>query len=339
VTDVAFFIEVNGLSELEDQEKWEEARALLYGLWDADRENLDLFLRLFSECWYVLYKWGCIMDKDPSESPSYRAFRDNLIECAAYGLTHFNKDTRFLWMAGYMIVMYPFVFYDVKNDKPKSSTLFLEWESKGQDMLDLSYKQNPNDLMAKFARLHYCSRPISAEISAADEAKEYRGVNRNFGDYFTGSTAVERYFKKQWTGQLNTVSNYVQFHEILAEYPSIKILDHSAAQDILDRVTSKYHVDNLHYFWSKNDAPIVKRTKIRDLPAYYGKTLPTQLSGNTYLIIDCCDDRFIVCHGHLNSLIEMLKVYDYEMIEIYLLNNALHIRFCVNHVSEVFEFE
>jgi hypothetical protein len=141
---------------------------------------------------------------------------------------------------------------------------------------------------------------------------------------------------------LDTASNYVQFTEILADYPSIKILDDSATQDVLDRVISKYHVNNLHYFWSKANAPIINCTRMRlcDLPAYYEKTLPTLFSGNTYLTIDLCnDDRFIVCQGHLNSFIELLKINYFELTETYLLNDVLHIRFCVNHVCEVFEFD
>lgn len=40
---MVIFIEVKGLSELESAEKWEEARAMLYELWNADRGNVDLF--------------------------------------------------------------------------------------------------------------------------------------------------------------------------------------------------------------------------------------------------------------------------------------------------------
>ena len=55
--DVVVFVEVKGLLELERAEKWEEARALLYKQWNADRGNVDLFLRVFLECWYVLCEW------------------------------------------------------------------------------------------------------------------------------------------------------------------------------------------------------------------------------------------------------------------------------------------
>jgi hypothetical protein len=189
VIGVAFFTAINGLSELEDREKWEEARFMLYELWNADRENLDLLLRLLSECWYVLCEWGCsimISDEDPAENPIFRIFKDTLIECTTYGLTHFSNDPRFLWMAGYMISMFPYLFYD-----GDTGDLYTEWESKGKEMLALLYKQNPNDLMAKIAHLG------SYLISDAD--KEYRKAKRKLtpllGNYFTDSTVIEQYFK------------------------------------------------------------------------------------------------------------------------------------------------
>ena len=141
---------------------------------------------------------------------------------------------------------------------------------------------------------------------------------------------------------MGMTSNEAQFTEILASYPSIKILDDSTAQDILDRVMLEYRVNTLHYFWSKPKASIANCTKIRpkDLPAYYEDTLPALLSGDTYLIIDLCDDdKFIVCQSRLDDLMKLLKENYFELDEIYILNDAFHIRLCVNHVCEVFEFD
>ncbi len=211
---MTFFIAVNGLSELENDEKWEEARTLLYELWNADRDNIDLFLRLFSECWYVVCEWGCIIIKsseypykDPAKDPSYQTFRDTLIECATYGLTHFSRNPRFLWMAGYMISMFPDLFFDIHNDDPRFSDLYRQWESKGKEMLALVSKQNPNDLMARV--MHLGSRPISD----AQEKKEYREAKRKLtpllGEYFTESTEIERYFKEGLTDPITGGRNAI----------------------------------------------------------------------------------------------------------------------------------
>jgi hypothetical protein len=141
--------------------------------------------------------------------------------------------------------------------------------------------------------------------------------------------------------KMGMTSNEAQFTEMLTSYPSIKMLDDSTAREILDRVMLEYRINTLHYCWSKAKAPIVNCTKIRpkDLPAYYGKTLPALFSDNTYLIIDLCDDdKFIVCQSHLDNLMELLKENYFELIEIYILTDTFHIRLCVNHVCEVFKF-
>lgn len=48
---------IEGLEELEKEEKWEEARVMLYDLWSTDKENIDFFLRLSSECWFLVAEW------------------------------------------------------------------------------------------------------------------------------------------------------------------------------------------------------------------------------------------------------------------------------------------
>ena len=191
-----FFIAVDGLAELENREKWEEARALLYRLWNADRENIDLFFRVFTECWYVLSDWGCMIGTKPDEDPSFLIFVDTLIECTAYGLIHFNKDTRFLWIAGYMISMFPYLFYKPDNDGPDSGELYLKWETKGTEMSILAYKQNPDDLIARI--MYLGSIPIS--IMTENEKKESNEILRKLtpvlDEYFTDNTAIERHFKR-----------------------------------------------------------------------------------------------------------------------------------------------
>ena len=92
----------------------------MYNLWDQDRENIELFLRLFSECWYLLCEWEV---EEGTKGLSWDAFRDTLIECTTYGLEHFNQDIRFLWIGGYMISMFPYLlaFITLWNDRTNSN--------------------------------------------------------------------------------------------------------------------------------------------------------------------------------------------------------------------------
>ena len=57
LSDMRVFPIIEGLEELEKKEKWEEARVILYDLWSADKENLDFFMRLSSECWFLVAEW------------------------------------------------------------------------------------------------------------------------------------------------------------------------------------------------------------------------------------------------------------------------------------------
>ena len=57
LNDIRVFPVIEGLEELEKEEKWEEARVILYDLWSADKENLDFFMRLSSECWFLVAEW------------------------------------------------------------------------------------------------------------------------------------------------------------------------------------------------------------------------------------------------------------------------------------------
>ena len=191
MSGVAVFLEVKGLSELESAEKWEEARAMLYKLWNADRENIDLFLRLFSECWYVLCEWNAVVD---AEGLSWETFQDTLVECTMYGLDHFGGDTRFLWMGGYMIGLFPYLFYRGEGlDQKDWDALYLKWESKGNEMSEKAARQEPNNLLARFNFVG------SYQFVTANGNDEYLEAKKRLvpllDKYFPGNTAIEEYFK------------------------------------------------------------------------------------------------------------------------------------------------
>ena len=188
---VVVFVEVKGLLELERAEKWEEARALLYELWNADRENVDLFLRVFSECWYVLCEWDAVVD---AKGLSWDIFQDTLIECTTYGLAHFGGDSRFLWVGGYMIKTFPYLFYRGEGpDKENIAALNSKWESKGTEMSDKAARQEPNNLMAKLYSVG------SYQFTVANGKDEYLEIKKRLvpllGKYFPGDTAIEEYFR------------------------------------------------------------------------------------------------------------------------------------------------
>lgn len=174
------FIEVYGLLELEQAGKWEEAKDILYDLWRNDKYNIDKLCRLISECWYVLSLWEIVTKKDES---SFHSFKLPLLEATRFGLVHFNSHPQFLWMVGYMISLFPYLFYEEDQD-----SLYEDWERTGKKMLRYSTQIMPEDSIAKVLYL-------GTERESAQYISEKNKLFPQLNDFFPGYTAIEEYFK------------------------------------------------------------------------------------------------------------------------------------------------
>ncbi|MEA4831881.1 MAG: hypothetical protein VB118_04590 [Oscillospiraceae bacterium] len=174
------FLEVKGLLELEQAEKWGEAGELLYDLWYNDKSNATKLCRILSECWYELTEWDCCIQ---NKNLSFDSFKETLINITQYGLTHFNTNGNFLWMTGYMISLFPYLFYNGEADG-----LYSEWEERGKDMLLLATQIEPENLISRMLYL-----------GAQGDSDKYSTVKTKLApylkDFFPGSTAIEDYFK------------------------------------------------------------------------------------------------------------------------------------------------
>jgi hypothetical protein len=177
---MSYFIDVEGLIGLEKQEKWEEARTLLYNLWESDKLNSDKLIRLLSECWYVLSLWDCCID---TENLSYQTFKDTLVKCVEYGLLKFNDNPRFLCMAGYMSSILPYLFYEGNTE-----SLYVEWEQKGKEMLNLSTVLNGDDLISNMLSL-------GAKSATSEYFESVNKLLPMLNNIFPNETAIELYFR------------------------------------------------------------------------------------------------------------------------------------------------
>lgn len=176
---MAYFQNIEGLHSLEEQEKWEDIRCLLYSRWKDNQSCCDRLIRLFSECWYVLALWDC---KINTEGLSYQRFQRTLLECAEYGMEKHMACTKFLCIAGYMIHTLPHLFCTDDSDAAYDS-----WEKAGREMLDRAAISNPNDPAAKILNLG-----LSADSAAYRAAK--RELSAEIFSLFSGNTVVELYF-------------------------------------------------------------------------------------------------------------------------------------------------
>lgn len=177
---MGYLIDIDGLTELELAGKWEDARRLLLNTWEADSDNVGKLCRVLSECWYVMSEWDCSIDTDGLDLGD---FKRTLIRVTNYGLARFSLDWRFLWMAGYMISLFPYFFHEGNSDD-----LFLEWEEKGREMISRSADICPDDMVIK-----------TVYLGLGEASEEYTGTKEQarliLSDAFPGDTAIEEYFR------------------------------------------------------------------------------------------------------------------------------------------------
>lgn len=175
------FIEVHGLLELEQAGKWDDAKKLLYNLWHSDKKNVDKLCRLLSECWYVLSEWECCVKNGEA---SFQEFKGSLLEATLFGLTYFKCHPKFLWVAGYMIHLFPYLFCENDQDD-----FYVKWEQRGRNMLLHSTQIMPENLIARV--LYLGTQKESAQYIA-----EKKQLSSQVNDFFSGQTAIEKYFKE-----------------------------------------------------------------------------------------------------------------------------------------------
>ena len=173
------FVHIKELAELERDEKWDEVRELLYETWAKDKLNYETFIRLFSECWYLLAEWDCWVN---AGDLSFRAFKNTLIECTEFGMSNFMDNPRFLCLAGYMISMFPCLFFEHGSEKQ-----YIDLEQKGVDMLCKAQELDPNDKMAKIFNLGQTQ-------GESKYKKALKSIASELATLFPGDTELERYF-------------------------------------------------------------------------------------------------------------------------------------------------
>lgn len=174
-----YFQNVEGLSDLEKQERWEDVRLLLYRNWGHDKTCANSLIRLLAECWYILSLWDCCID---TEHLSFQAFQNTLLETVTYGMEHFSNCQKFLCMAGYMIDTLPYLFCT-----EHSNISYSDWENAGIHMLQKAKNCTAHDVVADIL-----NQGLSSDQVAFCKAKE--ALSSELDNLFPRETAVETYF-------------------------------------------------------------------------------------------------------------------------------------------------
>jgi len=141
-------------------------------------------------------------------------------------------------------------------------------------------------------------------------------------------------------------SCYNRCLKILFNYPDIMILSKIESDTLMGKIIQKYQsigINDIHYLWSYSDKIPMTRVRMNpdELLSFYNENLLGKLSATSviYLIIDCCDGRFIVCSSTSKNYFDLMKDSYFDLDEIYFADETKKLLLCINHVFEVIQFE
>ncbi len=179
-----FFIEVDDLADIENNNRWKDAVGLLYDNWKADEGNADKLIRSLAECWYLLSE-GEFLDVDYEEQFE-AVIKSRLLETYEYAVNKFPENDKVLAVIGYMMSLYPNHFY--RDDMPVEA--YSKFETMGKEMLKYAAEINKED---KLIQVLYLGANNGSK-SSLKIAKE--NLSKVIDTYFSDKTEIERYFKE-----------------------------------------------------------------------------------------------------------------------------------------------
>lgn len=160
----------------EREENWKGACEYLFNLWKNEKNNVDLLWKTIAEYWLVLVNY----------ENRHSDLKGTLILLTNYGLKHFYYEPQFLSLVGYMITLFPYLFYESSIAEDN------KWEEIGKKMLLRACQLEPNNLL--FRVLYLGSKSYKEACSKGyNAAKKQLQIQLN--TYFPNQTAVGIYFK------------------------------------------------------------------------------------------------------------------------------------------------
>lgn len=178
---MSFFLKIESLNEIEHQHKWELAVETLFNLWHEDMGNVSKLCRLIAECWIILSTSG---REFVLSTESFKSIKEKLIDCTNYGLSNFRKESSFIWLCGYMMTLFPYLFYDDSTDDLYSSV-----ERMGCELLCRAKTLEPENYLYKVSYLGIGEYNDEYVIT---KQKLQKVLNEIFPD----NTMIEEYFRE-----------------------------------------------------------------------------------------------------------------------------------------------
>ncbi|MGI2326785.1 hypothetical protein [Planococcus sp. YIM B11945] len=165
------------VDELEAAGKYKAALDIMTAMWKEEPLNLKVFLRLGFLSWYVIAEWGVLGDTNLEEA-HFEELERLLKELTAFGFTEFNEEAEFLWLFGYMISLFPYLF-DTE-------------EELGNRMINAAHNLKPEDPVIHLIYL----KSFTWEIATPEQFNVQKAAGRVLAAAFEGNGEIQRYFKE-----------------------------------------------------------------------------------------------------------------------------------------------
>lgn len=167
------------VDELEDSEHWDKAFKITLNEWRCKPDDLKILIRLAFLCWHLLDYWLLFNPENLGEERVQKV----LDEVTEYGFKLFNDEFDFLWIFGYMLKLFPYMFGE-----------YFEMEQKGIDMIRQAHKINVEDSIVKMlylASIKERNTEIEAEFKQASLLTDAILSHR-----FKGNGVLASYFRR-----------------------------------------------------------------------------------------------------------------------------------------------
>lgn len=175
---MSYFLNIDIINELEQNQQYDNLINYLYLEWRKDQQNVDITLRLSSECWFLLTEAGISID---AQAINYNVTKKILVEVFEYaksiGLLTNVKNS---WFFGYALSLFPFHFF-LGNSNEK----FINYQKEGQTICYNLLQEKDTDDIIKYLCCG-CLNDINMNALKVD----------NINQAFSGKTLIEEYFKE-----------------------------------------------------------------------------------------------------------------------------------------------
>lgn len=172
-----FFLFIEKLLILEQQEKYDDTIKLLEDMWKNKKNDVELTLRIASQCWFFLIQENFINAKKISLTSCKDVLVKVLQESFKNGIIN---DDRCSWFFGYALSLSPYLFYYGNSDE-----LYTKYEKIGFFLCEQVVYNPLNNIVMK----HICNGAISVN---EEFPITYYEINKSF----CGNSLIELYFKE-----------------------------------------------------------------------------------------------------------------------------------------------